>query len=112
MSLLDKVKRILGIEQLEKENKALQAQLKLHRNFVNSKMAELKEFTRVDADVGIRGNNTIILTGVIRNWGYVRFYDLGDGEFERLVYMLRDMQKTALIRNVDKPPAISGSFFL
>jgi hypothetical protein len=104
----------LGIAEFEKivEDRIsfMQHQVSGHREFVGRQMAELKEYTRVDADVGFRGNNTIVLTGVYRRQGFVRFYDLGDGEFERLVEMLQDMRKHALIRHIDAPPQFRGVF--
>lgn len=106
------IKSKLGISALEKENALLKICLDNHRQFVTNKIAELKEYTRVDADIGIRGNNTIVLTGVYRNQGYVRFYDLGDREFIRLVEHLTDMKDHALIRNIDAPPSFRGMFDL
>ncbi len=108
--MLEWIKRKLGILALAQENMELKRQLQQHRDFVSAKVAELKEYTRVDADVGIRGNNTIILTGVYRNRAYVQFYDLGDGEFIRLVEHLKDMKGHALIRHVDAPPHFKGMF--
>ena len=104
------IKRKLGITALEEENKRLKACLQSHREFVHGKIAELKKYTRVDADIGIRGNNTIVLTGVYRKHGYVRFYDIGDGEFERLIEQMKSMQDHSLIRNIDQPPSIHGMF--
>ena len=93
----------LSIVELEKK-------LQRHQDFVTAKVSELKEYTRVDADMGIRGNNTIILTGVYRNKAYVRFYDIGDGEFQKLIEQMKHMQDHCLIRNVDQPPHIRGMF--
>ena len=111
------IKKVLGIAELEAENKRLNSTVDLqrtalsaHRRFVLQKMAELREYTRVDADIGFRGNNTIILTGVYRGEGFVRFYDLGDGEFKTLVEQLRDMKDHSLIRHIDAPPQFSGMF--
>jgi hypothetical protein len=108
--VLNWIKRKLGILDLAQENAELRRQLQSHRDFVSAKVAELKDYTRVDADVGIRGNNTIILTGVYRNRAYVQFYDLGDGEFVRLVEHLKDMKGHALIRHIDAPPQFKGMF--
>lgn len=106
------VKQELGITTLELENEQLKQQLIVHEKFVTSKIAELKEFSRVDADIGIRGNNSIILTGVYKKRAFVKFYDLGDGEFEKLIHQLKDMKGYALIRNVDKLTPFFGSFDL
>lgn len=104
------IKKKLGITQLEHENKILRCQLQSHREYVTDKIGELKEYTRVDADMGFRGNNTIVLTGVYRNQAFVRFYDLGDGEFISLVEQLKRMKDHALIRHVDIPPQFRGVF--
>jgi len=106
------LKKILGITVLEKENRRLKAAMDIHRDFVNETLDELKEFIRVDADVGFRGNNTIIVTGLYHGKPFVNFWDLGDGEFERLMDHLRAMQKYALIRNIDAPPSFRGIFDL
>ena len=106
----DWIKRKLGIIALEKENEMLRIALENHRKFVQNKVAELKDYTRVDADVGIRGNNTIVLTGVYRKTSFVRFYDIGDGEFEQLVNQMRSMKAHCLIRNIDHPPHFKGVF--
>lgn len=102
----------MGILTIESENNYLKNQLQQHKLFVDNKMAELKQYTRVDADVGFRGNNTIILTGVYNRKGYVHFYDMGDVEFKNLVEQLKYMKKSALIRNVDAPPNFIGNFDL
>ncbi len=106
------IKRRLGITQLECENRALRAQLKSHANYVVDKMAELKAYTRVDADMGMRGNNTIILTGVYKKRAFVKFYDVGDGEFRLLAEHLQRLKGHALIRHVDRPPPFQGGFDL
>jgi len=106
------IKNKLGITAIEKENALLKSEVASHKRFVTTKMAELKEYTRVDADVGFRGNNTIILTGVYRKKAFVKFYDLGDGEFKLLVEHLQDLKSHALIRNVDAPPAFMGCYDL
>lgn len=104
------IKKKLGITQLENENKVLRIQLQSHREYVTEKVSELKEYTRVDADLGVRGNNTIVLTGVYRKQAFVRFYDLGDGEFMALVDQLKHMKDHALIRHLDMPQQMRGVF--
>lgn len=103
-------KKMLGITALEQENKRLYQELDRHKAFVSNHIADLKKYTRVDADVGIRGNNTVVLTGVYRKKAFVRFYDLGDGEFQRLIEQLRFMKDHALVRHVDTPPSFHGTF--
>lgn len=90
----------------------LQQQLVQHENLVKQITNELQKYTRVDADVGFRGNNTIILTGVYRGQAYVQFYDLGKVEFAELVNQLKSMKSYALIRNMDAPIAFKQAFKL
>ena len=104
------IKNALGITKLEQENKRLQKIVADNGAFVSAKISELKDYTRVDADIGVRGNNTIVLTGVYRKQAYVRFYDLGDGQFKSLVEQLREMKGHCLMRNIDTPPQIRGTF--
>ena len=108
--MLNWIKNKLGIIKLEFENNKLKQALMMHENFVRNKMAELKEYTRVDADIGFRGNNTVILTGVYGNKAYVHFYDLGNAEFISLVDQLKEMRQHALIRNLDCPYEFKGMF--
>jgi len=125
------LKKKLGIIDLEEHIKQLQKEVEDNKQYTTSlekqiepirkdvlyesqriekTLTQLKEFTKVDADVGVISNNTIILTGVYHNKAYVQFYDLGNGEFGRLVEQLKDMKDHALIRNIDSPPAFHGMF--
>lgn len=107
------IKRILGITQLENENKELREQLQSHRAYVGNKFDKLQSYITVDADIGWhRGRNTIVLTGVYRGKGFVKFYDVGEREFIHMVEYLQDMKKHALIRNLDAPPLFHGVFDL
>lgn len=108
--MINWLKKKLGITRLEEENKRLKEELYSHGRYVTDKIAELKDYTRVDGDIGFRGNNTIVLTGVYRNKGFVRFYDIGDGEFAGMVEQMKYMKDHALIRNIDKPPHLHGIF--
>lgn len=100
----------LGITQLENENKLLRNMIQNHREYVAEKVTELKEYTRVDADIGYRGNNTVVLTGVYRNKAFVQFYDLNRNDFSDLVEHFKRMKDHALIRHIDCPPAWRGTF--
>ncbi len=119
IKLVEWIKNKLGItvineeiHQLKIENVEFNSILNHKSKYINSILRDIKKYTTVDADVGIRGNNTIILTGVYRKRAYVHFYDLGDGEFNKLVDMLKGMDKTALIRHIDSVPNFRGSFDL
>lgn len=110
--MINWLKRYLGITELERENIRLRSYVERHERYIDRKVEELKDYTRVDADIGIRGNNTIVLTGVYRNKGFVRFYDMGDGEFKKLVEQLQYMRDHCLIRHIDEPPSFHGTFDL
>lgn len=109
--MLKWIKDKLGITALEEENKKLKFEIAKHKSFVNRRMDTLKDFIRVDADMGFRGNNTIIVTGLYKKQPYVKFYDVGDGEFERLVTMLNEMKDYSIIRHIDKPPHTPQGLF-
>lgn len=111
-AIISWLKKILGVTALEEDNKRLRSIVKGQREFVVGRIADLKEYTRVDADLGVRGNNTIVLTGVYRNQAYVRFYDIGEGEFKRLIEQMASMKDHCLIRHIDQPPSIRGTFKL
>ncbi len=100
----------MGIKALEDQNIWLKDMLKLQQNYVTDKLAELKDYTCVDADIGIRSNNTIILTGIYKRRAYVHFYDMGSEEFEETVERLRRMKDHCLIRNIDAPANFRGMF--
>ena len=106
------LKNKLGISALEDENRELREQLSNHRQYVYDTMNDVKKLTRVDADIAAshRGQNTVILTGVYRNRGYVRFYDFKYEEFEGIVNHLGSMKRHGLIRNIDQPHCFGGSF--
>ena len=112
--IIDKLRVFKRLNDLANQVLILKNDIQKQETFVNNRMKELREFTRVDADIGFRGNNTIILTGVFNRQAYVKFYDMGDGEFKRLVVQLKDMQQYSLIRHMDKPCAFDfkGTFDL
>ncbi len=119
IKLVEWIKNKLGItvineeiHQLKIENVEFNSILNHKSKYISSILRDIKKYTTVDADAGIRGNNTIILTGVYRKRAYVQFYDIGDGEFNKLVDMLKSMDKTALIRHIDSVPDFRGSFDL
>ena len=104
------IKNKLGIAKLEKKiselnssNLVLQNRLAAKESEIEKHLSTLCEFTKIDADVGIRGNNTIVLTGYVGKRGYVRFYDIGDGKFKELVEWTKEMQKYGEIRSIDEP---------
>jgi hypothetical protein len=83
--------------------------------FVNNAVAELKSYTRVDADISQdhrRGSCSVIVTGVYRNQGFIQFYDMGDKEFSDVVDFMNHKQRHALVRVVDSHPSFKGVFRL
>jgi len=74
--------------------------------------SEIHAMDKVDIDVDCynRGRNTIILTGCYKGKGYVKFYDLPQGEFIQYVQRMEYEKKHHLLRNVDCPLAIRAWF--
>lgn len=104
------LKEKLGITKLEKRNIYLTNKLEWLEDHVDSKVSEFTEYTRVDADLGVRGNCTIILTGVFKNKGYIQFYDVPQSEFAYYVERMKCERKEHLIRNIDGPYPIKAFF--
>jgi uncharacterized protein YdcH (DUF465 family) len=91
------------ITSIENTNDQVEHELSQHKLYVEDKVHQFLDETRIDAKLGFRGNHTIVLTGVYKNRGYVEFYDLDSTEFHYLVEKLKDMKKEHLIRHVDGP---------
>lgn len=106
------LEKLTGISKLKTDIERLNCKLDQHRTFVKLSMEELKKNTRLDADIGMRSNCSIILTGVYRKRGYVKFYDIDNSEFQKIVEHFNDMKKTSLVRNVDVCPSFRGAFEL
>ncbi|MCP4988981.1 MAG: hypothetical protein GY928_23865 [Colwellia sp.] len=128
------LKKRLGVSLLEEQQEALQTKVgmldelvtaltrDLNIAIINYKrsnqenarvLEELNRLTAVDVDTACRrGNNTVIVTGVLRGKGYVNFYDMGEREFSDVVRMLRSMGKDKWIRNIDSPINFKGAFDL
>lgn len=106
------LRKWLGIDTLEKRADTHSYILDGLAGQIDKKIKELDKLTREDWDIGVRGPSTIILTGVYRGRGYVKFYDVPGEQFEDLVQMFRSREKSHLIRNVDAPHLMSGAFKL
>lgn len=109
-SVLEFLRNKLGITALERENAILKQRLAEQSTRLDRRIADLDELTAMDADIGFRGPCTVILTGVYRGNGYVKFYDMPVDQFRRHVEMMLDMQRSSLIRTVDAPPSFLASF--
>ncbi len=113
---------LLGEETFRLSNLVLELQAKLktaesNYDYSNKKnqlvLEELNRLTAVDVDTACRrGNNTVIVTGVLRGKGYVNFYDMDEREFSDVAQMLRSMGKDKWIRNIDSPFDFKGTFKL
>ena len=110
MNIKQKIKSWLGIVALETEIEYLRHVIRTEHDRITRRIEELDKLTREDIDLGFRGNNTIILTGIYRGRGYVQFYDMSDYDFAEVVKMYQDRRKRNLLRIVDGPPFVSGAF--
>lgn len=102
----------LGVTALADENARLSQLVRNQGRIIDRRIAELDELTKIDADVGFRGNCTIILTGVYRGKAYVQFYDLTPEHFRHYVEQLHYEKKENLVRHVDEPIGFRGAFSL
>lgn len=110
--MLNKLKKWLGILDLEAKNTVFNQRLDKQASAIQKRIKELDKLTCEDVDIGMRGSSTIILTGVYRGRGYVKFYDVPPEDFHRFVEQFRHMRKFNLIRNVDAPYPVYGAFDL
>lgn len=86
---------------LERKNKELVESYKKDTAFLKEICSQIK----VDADLHFYGNNTVIFTGSIKGRPFVKFYDLGDYDFEHCVSFIREKSKQGCqIRHIDAPP--------
>ena len=66
--------------------------------------------TEVSIDLGVRGPNTIIITGRYKNRDYVEIFDIQNQDMNYLVDMLRSMKRHHIIRTIDGPFAMKSIF--
>lgn len=107
------LRRWLGIHALELENKRLREHLVAVQDRVDYRFEELDKLTAMDVDVGLRGPCSIILSGVYRGRGYVKFYEMAHAEFQHMVRDFQQSRSRNLLRNLDDVSRMySGSFAL
>lgn len=127
--MLKFIKRKLGITTLQTvindlitENAALKKRLQMlddanyrmgnhvsgMQNQIDERLSEFSSLHKMDADENYRGQCTIILTGVFRGRGYVKFVDVEHDEFRHMVEMYRG--RKPLFRNEDRIMYQGGSF--
>lgn len=116
--MINWIKHKLGISVLESRVDYLEGEVKLleervlrYKQYVDNHIKELERYTAVDADIS-RSGSSIILTGVYKGKGYVRFYDLSQEDFIHFVETVKWMTKEKALRVVDKPYWFNGSFEL
>lgn len=95
------------VERLYNRISYLERKIKEQKRIIADQITDLQRLTRMDLDVGYRGPNTVILTGVFQGKGYIRFYDVPHPVFERYVMMFKEQAGGggSLIRNIDAPPS-------
>jgi len=103
LKLLGIDKLLLESERLSSEVNKLREEVADHKYYVEQKVHHFTEYTRVDTDIGVRGKNTVILTGMLKGRGFVQFYDVDNQEFQDLVDRMKYLKKEHLVRNVDSP---------
>jgi len=103
-------KNLFGITKLEESNRLLLEEVHEYSLEFKRVLKQLQDFVKIDADLGFRSNNTIIVTGRFRNREFVNFYDVGDGDFVSLVNQLQHLKKFGNIRNVDAPESFKASW--
>jgi hypothetical protein len=112
VNIKQKIKAWLDIRATELEIEHLRAVILAQTSRITSRMQELDKLTREDVDVGVRGACSVVLTGVYRGRGYVRFYEIPAEDFSHFVEMFRSREKQHLLRNIDVPYMMSGAFDL
>lgn len=97
----DWLSQFFGIDVLKKSVTSELARLSILEKELIHKLNKLEESTKIDVEVGHRGDCTIILTGVYKNRGYVEFYDIPHRDFAYYVEDLKARRKGNLIRHID-----------
>lgn len=110
MNIKAAIKRWMGITALELEIDHLRQIINAEQARITKRISELDDLTREDVDVGVRGPCMVVLTGVYRGKGYVRFYDVQANDFQGIVETFKFREKNHLVRNVDAPYFLGGSF--
>ena len=108
----DWLKKWLGVAQLEKQHIGMSSIINAQESRITDRMRELDQLTAIEADVGFRGPCTIILSGVYRGRGYVKFYEMDLEEFRHLVERYKFEERDNLIRHVDVPYHLNAAFDL
>lgn len=110
------LRKWLGIEGDKVSNETFNRTTQFYVNSMDSRLnkriAELDNLTRMDADIGCRGECTIILTGVYQGKAYIQYYDVDTYQFKQLVEQMRYENRQHSLRTVDAPKAFKGWFNL
>lgn len=106
------IRDALGITALQKRLEVSESANALLANKLDNRLNDLQKLSRADIEMGYRGNCTVVLTGVYNGRGYVQFYDVPPDEFRHIVEEYRSRQRHSLLRNIDSPMGMSGSYMV
>lgn len=105
------LKHKLGIVELERQLKEARQELEMYYSsnltrirVLQSQIRDIHRHTTLDADIGHRGECTVIMIGRFRGRDYVQSYDMSVSEFSDYAKYMEDAAKRRVIRVVDKPP--------
>lgn len=112
MNIKRAIRKFIGIEDDVERSERQIEDIKNGLSACGKKFEEYDKLKNMDIDASFRGDCTVVLTGIFKGKGYVRFYDITQKEFEHLVLDYQERRKHSLIRNVDAPPQFYGAFKL
>lgn len=111
IKLMQKIKRLWGLDEytdkivkkMQQDMARMDNRMKdLQRNLDSVEML-IRDRTDVSVDVGVRGPNTVIVTGKYKGVDYVEVFDVPGDHFGYIVDTLKDMKKHHQIRAIDSP---------
>ena len=102
------IRKWLGVTELEGDVETQRRMIVDQTIKISKRIEELDRLTCRDADIGFRGNCTIVLTGVYRGKAYVQFYDVDPEEFRHMVEIFKG--KKNFFRHIDAPHPLAGWF--
>lgn len=112
MGIKRAIRKWLGVEE-DAARSARQIELAMNGlRKAGEKFDEYDKLNKMDIDASFRGECTVVLTGVFRGKGYVKFYDISTEDFQNIVKEYQERRKHSLVRNIDAPPQFYGAFKL
>ena len=108
------IKRVLGFIKLvirvaqnyDTEQTILKDTLRGHSTRIGNIAALLRDMTEVNADIGPRETNSIIVIGRYKGRDYIQTFVFPPDAFHDVVDRLRNMQNLHTINVVDAPPTL------